>query len=402
MGDKIKICELCGSDSLKPVLNLGLHPLCDDLIQIGSSEVSLEYPIEILFCQKCYTAHQKFHVNRELLFPINYHYRARMTGSVLSGMHDLVEECKSHFGSLVGLKVLDIGCNDGSLLNYFLKNGADVFGVEPTNAAKDAQIPVIQKFFDDKIIEEILVTFGEPDLIIFTNVFAHIENLPELIQNLMKIMKESTVLVVENHYLGAVIKFGQFDTFYHEHPRTYSARSFDFIADKMGRAVIRRSFVSRYGGNIRVFIGKPFKSQSSLLTDPENEDRFYEGFGVLNQFMKKWVKEEKYKIENLNKIYGPLPAKAFPGRAAILIKLLNLTEFNISAVYEIAGSIKVGNYVPGTRIPILPEIDLFETLLEFPLILNLAWHIPKEVELNLRNNGFLGKVINVMDFNERY
>ena len=118
--------------------------------------------------------------------------------------------------------------------------------------------------------------------------------------------------------------------------------------------------------------------------------------------MKKWVKEEKYKIENLNKIYGPLPAKAFPGRAAILIKLLNLTEFNISAVYEIAGSIKVGNYVPGTRIPILPEIDLFETLLEFPLILNLAWHIPNEVELNLRNNGFLGKVINVMDFNERY
>ncbi|HIE83910.1 MAG TPA: methyltransferase, partial [Dehalococcoidia bacterium] len=58
-------------------------------------------------------------------------------------------------------------------------------------------------------------------------------------------------------------------------------------------------------------------------------------------------------------IYGKFRAKAFPGRAAILIKLLGLDESHISAVYEIRGSIKVGHYVPGTRIPILPEATMF-------------------------------------------
>ena len=56
----------------------------------------------------------------------------------------------------------------------------------------------------------------------------------------------------------------------------------------------------------------------------------------------------------------PIPAKACPGRAAILIKLLGIDKETISAVYEIKGSLKTGNYVPGTRIPILPEKELYK------------------------------------------
>jgi len=98
---------------------------------------------------------------------------------------------------------------------------------------------------------------------------------------------------------------------------------------------------------------------------------------------------DDYVIKN-----GKLRAKAFPGRAAILIKLLNLNENQISAVYEIKGSIKTGNYVPGTRIPILPEADLYKMSLDEP-ILNLAWHIPKEVRENLLKNGYIGTVIDI-------
>jgi hypothetical protein len=69
-------------------------------------------------------------------------------------------------------------------------------------------------------------------------------------------MHEDTILVVENHYLGAVLDRNQFDTFYHEHPRTYSLSSFIEIAQSLGRAVIEVQFPQRYGGNVRVFIGK--------------------------------------------------------------------------------------------------------------------------------------------------
>ena len=102
------------------------------------------------------------------------------------------------------------------------------------------------------------------DVITFTNVFAHIEDLPALLSALALLMGEDTILVVENHYLGAVLAKNQFDTFYHEHPRTYSLTSFVHIASSLGRAVAAVEFPSRYGGNIRVTIGKAGKPSGAL------------------------------------------------------------------------------------------------------------------------------------------
>ena len=91
---EINFCEVCDNDTLTSVLDLGLSPLCDDLSPIGSDIASKEYPIEILLCDKCFTAHQRYQVAREELFLPTYHYRARMTGSVLTGMRDFVDQCE--------------------------------------------------------------------------------------------------------------------------------------------------------------------------------------------------------------------------------------------------------------------------------------------------------------------
>ena len=77
-----------------------------------------------------------------------------------------------------------------------------------------------------------------------------------------------------------------------------------------------------------------------------------------------------------------------------MIKLLGLTEEHISAVYEIKGSIKTGFYVPSTRIPILPESELYKQKDQKPII-NLAWHISKAVRANLENNNYLAEVIDI-------
>ena len=97
---KIQKCEVCNKKNLIKVLNLGKHPLCDDLISIKSNKICKEYPIEILFCSNCLTAHQKYQIPKNILFNSNYHYRARMTGSVLKGMKDFVDSCENQFGKL--------------------------------------------------------------------------------------------------------------------------------------------------------------------------------------------------------------------------------------------------------------------------------------------------------------
>ena len=77
--NEINKCEVCGNTELKSVLDLGLHPMCDDLVPVGEDRICNEYPIEILFCKNCNTAHQRFQVPKEDLFPATYHYRSRFT-----------------------------------------------------------------------------------------------------------------------------------------------------------------------------------------------------------------------------------------------------------------------------------------------------------------------------------
>lgn len=390
---EINFCEVCDNDTLTSVLDLGLSPLCDDLSPIGSDIASKEYPIEILLCDKCFTAHQRYQVAREELFLPTYHYRARMTGSVLTGMRDFVDQCEKRFRNLSGLTVLDIGCNDGSLLDIFKEHGCITVGVEPTNAADDSKHPTIKKFFDIEAVSEVLENFGKPDLITFTNVFAHIDDLNNLLENLKTLIGPNTKIVIENHYLGAVLKYGQFDTFYHEHPRTYSAKSFQFIAAKLGLKVQDIEFVSRYGGNIRAYL-----SQGNETESLGDEIDAVLGFEKMNTWLKKWIPETQQYLNGLVNDFGILPGKAFPGRAAIVLKVLGIDENTLSAVYEITGSQKVGNYVPGTRIPILPEKDFFSLNPTPDKILNLAWHIPAEVQANLDKNNYQGTMLHLRPF----
>lgn len=393
-------CEICGAQALPTVLNLGRHPLCDDLVPVSSKRSPAEYPIEVLWCSECGTAHQKYQVPKAHLFPPDYHYRARFTANVLNGMRELVESCEAELGTLQGKVVLDVGCNDGSLLSVFREKGANTIGVEPTDAYIDARAAghnVVNSFFSRETAEHLIAEHGYPDIVTFTNVFAHIENLPLLLDALRVILGAHTVLVIENHYLGSVLDKGQFDTFYHEHPRTYSLNSFVHIARQLDRRIVSFAFPARYGGNVRVFIASgesAINSEIDAAIDQHvsSETDFGERLKDMERRVQEWSAKKRSAILALVKEHGSLPAKSFPGRAAILIKLLGLTEREILAVHEKPGSMKIGHFVPGTHIPILSDDEM---PINSPVVLNLAWHISDEITNYLRNRGFNGEIIDI-------
>ena len=90
-----KKCQVCGSKKLKKFLNLGKQPLCDDLLKKKYNNIL--YNLEILTCDRCLTAFQKYNVNEKILFPKNYHYRAANTLDVILGMKSLVKDLEKKF-----------------------------------------------------------------------------------------------------------------------------------------------------------------------------------------------------------------------------------------------------------------------------------------------------------------
>lgn len=394
---EITVCEVCNNKHLQPVLNLGLHPLCDDLIPVESPERNEEFPIEILYCAECSTAHQRFQVQKERLFPSSYHYRARHTLDVLNGMEELAASVEQTVGGLKGKVVLDIGCNDGSLLSCFARRGASTTGIEPTGAADDAIAAghdVLIDYFTPEVAQSYLRAHRQPDIITFTNVFAHIEDLNSVVEGLRLLMSDNTSLVIENHYLGSILDTDQFDTFYHEHPRTYSLRSFARIAESLDAKIESVTFPKRYGGNIRVQLSKSAPATETLEPIASRELDFGSGLRRLDRRVQVWRDRKGELLRKTANRYGPLLAKAFPGRAAIAAKLLDL-DGTVSAVFEKDTSAKIGNYVPGTRIPILPDATFFDHASDGPLI-NMAWHIAPEIHTYMRSRGFAGDIIDII------
>ncbi len=400
---EIKHCEVCGEQDLELVLDLGEHPLCDDLVAVSESRICREYPIKILHCANCQTCHQAYQVPKRVLFPPTYHYRARHTADVLKGMASLVRNAAKHV-NLEDAFVLDIGCNDGSLLSIFKAEGAKTVGIDPTDACQDAKNAghvAYQDYFDINMARQLVEQHGTPAVVTFTNVFAHIEDLDGLLKALDYLLGDHTILIIENHYLGSVLKGNQFDTFYHEHPRTYSFTSFEFISKRIGCSIVETVFPKRYGGNIRVLM----RRTTDVETSPDfnehaiknAEAAFRKGLQQMAISINTWQTRKKDQLNELIDKHGPLRAKAFPGRAAILVKLLNLDIGQIDTVYEKPGSLKVGHFLPGTRIPIVSDdAFLFPPEDRRPLV-NMAWHIPNEISSYMKTAGFNGEIINIVD-----
>ena len=256
-------------------------------------------------------------------------------------------------------------------------------------------------YLNVNLCKKIIKKFKKIDVITFTNVFAHIENLNEVLKCLQILISKNTIIVIENHYLGSIIDKNQFDTFYHEHPRTYSLTSFIKISEKIEMNVSKFLFPKRYGGNIRVILSKS-KKDKKIKSFLNKENKFFKKLLKLNTSIKIWKKNKRKEIYILQKKFGKLPAKAFPGRAAILLKLLGLNESQISGIYEKKNSKKIDHYAPATRIKIMSDSHLKKIKTEIPII-NLAWHIDREIKTYLKKMRIKNKVVNILerkDFNK--
>ena len=391
-------CQISKSKKLESLIFLGYLPPVNTLRKIGSNlEEEISFPAELLYCNKSKLAQLGCIVDKEILFPYSYPYTSSTTKVLRENFKNLYQDVSNKINLEKEDLIIDIGSNDGNLLSNF-KDNHRVLGVTPEKIGKLAikkGIPTILNYFEKKISKQIIKKYGKAKIITATNVFAHIDDINNIIKLIKNTLKQDGIFISESHYLLPLIKTVQYDTIYHEHLRYYSLKSLNYLFKKHGLEIIDTKEINTHGGSIRVYacrkgrysisknVKKQFLKEDKYLTKKQfNIFRNKVINSKLNLFnLIKKIKEKKYKI------YGV----GAPSRASTLINYLGLDHEIIDCVLEVNGSYKIGNYIPGTKIPIVNENILYKKKPHFLIL--FSWHIKNELKKNLKKKGFNGKFI---------
>jgi len=395
---RIYKCHISGSENLEMILSLGLIPPVNQMTKIDQKpKEQIFFPTEIYYSPVSKLVQLGITVDQKILFPKEYPYTSSTTKILRENFSELSEEVFSNFKISEEDLVIDIGSNDGNLLSNF-KNYTRVLGITPEDIGKIAierGIPTILQYFSKDLSKNIIKKYGKAKIVTATNVFAHIDNIDEVLLSIYNLLENDGIFISESHYLQTLVEQNQYDTIYHEHLRYYSLSSLEYLFNKHGMEIIRAKKINTHGGSIRVYATKKntYKIDNAFkeLINIEKKELYSEGlFNFKNR-----VIESKLKLYSLlNEINSQgfnIYGISAPSRATTLVNYLGIKKDIIDCILEIDGSQKINHFLPGTDIPIYNEKKLFIDQPKFAFI--LSWHIAEEIMNNLRKNGFKGKFI---------
>lgn len=387
-------CQVCGSDHLSPVIDLGHQPLCDELLTADRlNDPEMTYPLRLVQCVDCTLAQLDYVVSGEEVYPADYPYRAGISWTVVEAHRQMAEDLVRRFRPQF---CVDIGSNDGTLLKQFKKLGCQVLGFEPTNIAQLAEedgIPTVQSFFSEAVAEE-EVSNSRADLITLTNVFAHMATLGMVMDGITYLLDRDGVLVIENHYLIDILERNQFDSIYHEHIRTYTLASLMTLFSQYQLEVFDVERVPRYGGNIRVFVGWRGRHQvTQQVRDLLHFEETYNYGAAITRFQHN-AKHARYSFRRfLDGANGTIAGCSAPGRASTLLNYFGVKREvdRLTWTGELNNSLKLGRYLPGSHLEVVPNTRLIEDQPDYVVL--LAWHYAKEIKERLRREGVRSKLV---------
>jgi SAM-dependent methyltransferase len=394
-------CQSCNGDDLESVVFVGYLPPVNALRPIGERiDAEAWFPADLLHCHGCTLVQLGYAVDPAILFPPEYPYRSGTTRILRENFADLHRRLVTRLPLRADDLVVDVGSNDGTLLENFRAAGVRVLGIEPTDAALTARergIASLQTFFDATAVTRVLAEHGPAKVVVATNVFAHIHGVPALVENIGRLLGPGGLFVSESHYLRDLVETLQYDTVYHEHLRYYSLTSLSRLLGARGFRVVHAERIPTHGGSIRVYAehGQTLPVDPSVerilaeeraagLTDGSWAPRFRERMARAKLDLYGLLREVRSRGA---RIYGV----GAPSRASTLLTWVGLDDTILDCVLEVPGSPKIGKYMPGTRIPVLDETWLAEEPPDVALL--LSWHIADELAANLTRRGYRGEFI---------
>jgi SAM-dependent methyltransferase len=346
------------------------------------------YPLKVLVCEYCWLVQTEDFVGASEMFSDEYAYYSSYSSTWLDHAKNYVSTVIPRFNLDSSSNVVEIAANDGYLLQYFKSKNISCFGVEPTSgpasAAREKNIEVIEDFFVESMAVRLAKEDRLADLMLANNVLAHVPDINDFVKGFSILLKSQGVATFEFPHLLNLLKFTQFDTIYHEHYSYLSLTAVESIFKTNGLSIFDVEELTTHGGSLRIFVQHSDSGKNQLsptVKTLKNKEKLA-GVNTLEYYNDFQYKVEKVKIDFL---YFLIQAKkngkkiiAY-GAAAKGNTMMNFAGIHNDLIDFIVDKnpAKQGKYMPGSRIPIVPEKCIKDEKPDYIVI--LPWNLKKEV-----------------------
>jgi SAM-dependent methyltransferase len=255
----VRGCAFCAAPLRHTLVDLGMSPLCESYLtadQLDGPETF--YPLHAYVCGECFLVQVPQYVRPEEIFT-EYAYFSSYSDSWLAHARAYVEMISTRFGLTFASRVVELGSNDGYLLQYFVQRGIPVLGIEPARnvaaAAIAKGVPTEVRMFGRETARDLVATGLRANLLLGANVLAQVPDVNDFVGGIALLLAPDGIVTIEFPHLMRLMEQSQFDTIYHEHFSYFSLLSAERIFAAHGLALFDVEELPTHGGSLRIYAG---------------------------------------------------------------------------------------------------------------------------------------------------
>jgi hypothetical protein len=365
-----------------------MSPLCETFLASEDlNRMEPFYPLRVWVCDRCFLVQVQEYVPPEAIFN-DYAYFSSYSTSWLRHVERYVEAVTERLGLGPESLVVELGSNDGYLLQYFGARGVPSLGIEPAaNVARAAEargVKTLVRMFDEKCAGDLADAGRRPDLICGANVLAQVSDLNGFVRAIKTLLGPRGVVTIEFPHLARLVANNQFDTIYHEHFSYFSFTTAERIFAHHGLVLFDVEELPTHGGSLRIW-GRHAEDSTRPIGCRVSELRrreALEGVATLAyyaQFAARVAETKRNLLEFLiaaRRDGRRVAGYGAPGKGNTLLNYCGIrTDFLDYTVDR--NPHKHGKFTPGTHIPILPPDTIARTRPDYVLI--LPWNLTAEI-----------------------
>lgn len=383
-------CRLCRKRNLERFLDFGLQPHSDGFVaEKNLSKPDLMFPLGVALCTDCGHAQLTYVVRPEVMWDQEYVYDASITQTGRTHFFEMSKSIVETYAVPQNSLVIDIGSNVGLLLSGFKEQGMRVLGIDPAPQpvaiARERGIDSELALFSSTVARKVADEKGKARVITGTNVFAHMDDLDDIMKGIDTLLEDEGIFVIEAPYMVDLVEHLEYDTIYHQHLSYLSIRPLIPFFRRFGMELFDVVRTSIHGGSIRLFVGR--KGTKTVQPVVEELARAEEAIRLhtpeyMHAFAGRVAKHRNELISLLMTLKDQgksIAGIAAPAKGNTLLNYCGINGSILDFITE-KNQLKVGRYTPATRIPILPDAALLERMPSHAVV--LAWNFGEEIMRN--------------------